>query len=79
MYLGIFTLNPLSNTCNTKPEYIFLSSDMLFGRNDVTSDKVNMRLNIRQNFLFEKVRTPRVCVALKTIGTYCISIKIKIR
>ena len=33
---------------------IFLSSDLLSGRNDVTSDKVNFRPGIRQNFFSEK-------------------------
>ena len=32
----------------------FLSPDRLSGRNDVTSDKVNFRLDIRLNFFFKK-------------------------
>ena len=37
-----------------RPEYNFLNPDRLPGRNDVTSDKVNFRPDVRQNFLFEK-------------------------
>ena len=33
---------------------IFLSPDRLSGRNDVTSDKVNLRPGIRKNLLYEK-------------------------
>ena len=79
MYLVILTLNPLNNTCNTRPENIFFMPGILSGRNDVNSDRGNIRPDIRQNFLFEKIRTPRVCVTLKKIWSYCSSIKIKIR
>ena len=37
------------------------------GRNDVTPDKMNFRLDIRQTFFLKKIRTARVCVALETI------------
>ena len=42
-------------------------------RNDVMSDKVNVRPDITQNFFFfflKKIMTWRVCVALKTILSY---------
>ena len=35
------------------------------------SDKVNFRPDIRQSLFYEEVRTSRVCVALKTIWSYC--------
>ena len=39
----------------TRPEYnCFLSPDRLCGRNNVTSDKVNFRPDIRQNIFWEK-------------------------
>ena len=49
------------------------------GRNDVTSDKMNFRLDIRQKFFLKKIRTARVCVALETVWTYCTLINIKLR
>ena len=39
---------------NTVMNVIFSSRDLLSGRNDVTSDKVNFRPGIRQNFFSEK-------------------------
>ena len=57
--------------CFASQNKFFKSPDRLSGRNDVTSDKLSIRPDIRQFFLFvfEKIRTrtPRVCVALKTI------------
>ena len=53
--------------------YIFLTPDRLSSRNDVMSDKVNVRPDITQNFFFfflKKIMTWRVCVALKTIWSY---------
>ena len=43
---------------------IFLSPGKLSERNDVTSDKVNFRPVIRENFILKKIRTSRVCVCL---------------
>ena len=42
------------HTClsfDVRPEYIFLSTDRLSGRSDVTSDKVNFRPDIRKKNL----------------------------
>ena len=61
-----------------KPEYIFLSPDKLSDRNDVTSGKANVRPDIRQNFL-KKIRTSRLCVALKTIWSYFTLMNIKLK
>ena len=61
-----------------KPEYIFLSQDKLSDRNDVTSGKANVRPDIRQNFL-KKIRTSRLCVALKTIWSYFTFMNIKLK
>ena len=58
---------------------IFLSPERLSGRNDVTSDKVNFRLNIRQNVVLKKIRASRVCVAVKIIWSHCALINIKLR
>ena len=35
--------------------YIYLSPDRLSGRNDVTSDKANVKPDIRQNFFCKKL------------------------
>ena len=50
-----------------KPEYnFFLNPDRLSRRNNVASDKVNARPDIRQNLLFlKKIWTSRVCVVPK--------------
>lgn len=62
-----------------KPEYnIFLSPDKLSDRNDVTLGKANVRPDIRQNFL-KKIRTSRLCVALKTIWSYFTFMNIKLK
>ena len=50
---------------------IFITSDGLCGRNDVTSDKVNFRPYIRQNLSLKTTRTWRCCVALKTNCSFC--------
>ena len=62
---GIQTENDI-NTFTIQPEYNFLSPSRLFNTNNVTSDKVNFRLDIRQKFC-RKIRTSKVCVALKRI------------
>ena len=52
----------------SKPEYNFFKSpDRLTGKNNVASDKVNFRLDIRETIFLKEIRTSRVCVALKTI------------
>ena len=43
---GIQTENDM-NTFTIQPEYNFLSPSRLFNTNNVTSDKVNFRLDIR--------------------------------
>ena len=48
------------------------------GGNDVTLDRVNFRPAIKQNIFLKKISTPRVCVALKAIWSYCILINIKL-
>ena len=58
--------------------YIFLSLDRLFGRNNVTSDKANVKPDIRQDFS-KKILTSRVCVSHKTIWSYFTLINIKLR
>ena len=49
--------------------YIYLNPDRLSRRNDVTLDKVNVRLDTNQNFK-KKIMTLRLCAALKTIWSY---------
>ena len=50
------------------------------GRNDVTSEKVNLRPDIRLNVFFKKnIRTSKVFVVLKTIWSYRALINIKFR
>ena len=42
-------------------------SEVLFRRNDVTSGKVNVRLDIRQNFFKKKkIMTSKLCAAIIT-------------
>ena len=61
--------------------YIYiLSPDRSSVRSDVASDKINFRPDIRQNFFFlKKMRTSKVCVALKTICSSCTLTNIKLR
>ena len=42
------------------------NSEVLFRRNDVTSGKVNVRLDIRQNFKKKKIMTSKLCAAIIT-------------
>ena len=49
-----------------RPEYIFLSTDRLSGRNDVTLGKVNFRPDIRPNVFSKEMRTLNL-LAVKTI------------
>ena len=58
---------------------MFLSSDRLSGTNNVTSDKVNFRPDIRQIFFSKKDRTSIVRVVFKTIWSYYILINVKLR
>ena len=59
----------LLNSCDClRSEHNFLSPDRVSARNDVTSDKI-----------LQKMRTSRVCVALKTICSSCTLINIKLR
>ena len=37
-------------------KYFFLSPDRFSGKNDVTSDKVHFRPDIRQNFFLKKIK-----------------------
>ena len=60
---------------HVRDEYNFSNLDRWFGRNNVTLDDVDFRAGIRQNFL-KKIRISRVCVALKTIWSYCTLINI---
>ena len=48
----------------------FVSPNRLSGRNDVTTDKANVRPDIRKTFFLKKIRTSRVCAPLKTIWSY---------
>ena len=50
---------------------LFLSPDRMSSGNDVTSDKVNFRSDIRQNLFLEKIKISRVFVALKTFWSSC--------
>ena len=50
-----------------RPEYNFLRPEKLSSRNDVMSDKVNFRPDIRKNLFLKKIRTSEVCFALKVI------------
>ena len=53
----------------------FLNPDRFSGRN-VMSDKANFRLGSRQNVFLKKIRTSRICVALKKFLSYCTLINI---
>ena len=75
----IYLKNRLPFNVFYRLEYIFLSPDRLSGRNDVTSDKVNFRLDIKQKIFLRKIKTSKVCVALKTIWSYCTLINIKLK
>ena len=44
-----------------------LRLDRMFGRNDVMSEKVTIRPDIRKSFIGEKMRTSRDFVFLKAI------------
>ena len=60
---------------------MFLSPDRFSGRSSVKLVKMNFKPHIRQNYFFKKKkkkRTSRVCVALKTICSYCTLINIKL-
>ena len=59
--------------------YIFLSPDRLSVTNYATSGKVDFRPDMRQNVSLKKIRTSKICVALKTIWNYCTLINIKLR
>ena len=59
--------------------WFFLRPDRLSSRKYVTSDNVSFRPDIRQNLFLKKIRSSRVCVALKTIWGYYILINIKLR
>ena len=58
------------NDCRPEQSF-FLSPDRLAARNDVTSDKVNFWLDMRQSFFLKKILTSRDCAALKTTWNYC--------
>ena len=67
IYTSLMKTNP-----DFRSENNFLLRPAKFsGWNDVTSDKVKFRPDIRQNFFWKKNRTSRVYVALKTIWSYC--------
>ena len=67
VYKSLMKTNP-----DFRSENNFLLRPAKFsGWNDVTSDKVKFRPDIRQNFFWKKNRTSRVYVALKTIWSYC--------
>ena len=54
-----------------RPEYnLSLSTDRFSGRNDVTLDKMHFRPDIMQNIFSKKIKTLRICVALRTIWRY---------
>ena len=63
---------------------IFLSPVSLSGRKDVTSDNVNFRPDIKQNFLEKKKKKKKkkikkiiVCVAIKKIRTLRVCVALK--
>ena len=66
------------NISISKSEYLqFLSLERLSGRNDVTTDKVNVRRDIK-TFFWKKIMTSWVFVARKTIWSYLTLINIKL-
>ena len=76
-YVYIYT--PICNKDITSGlNAIFLSPDILSGRNDVIPDKVNFNPGIRQCFFWKKIRTSIVCAATETIWSYCTLINFKL-
>ena len=62
MTSSISDVSKSKNRLKSKPEYNFFKRpDRLSGRSDVTADKVDFRLDIRQIFFFKKIRSSRVC------------------
>ena len=58
---------------------VYTGTGLNIARNDLALEKVNFRPDIRprRSIFLKKIRTSRVCVALKTISSYCTLINIK--
>ena len=63
-----------------RPEYSFFKPGQIVrSKRRYVGQGEHFRLDIRQNLFLKKIRTSRVCVALKKIWSYCTLINIKLR